>query len=926
MNTIEIFLTSAGENENYTQNFSFAELIKDFPVYQNNYQNIVLNINIPTSILPDGYQIAGVTTDTMGAAVKVSASSLARNGAIRQSKSFYLRYLKTWTKDNVEYAMFQRPFPQTFALYAGQGENAPKLTINVVNIMNDTLEDPNPTVVSVITSQICSLEVMPSTILDKDAELDPSDLDEINARLSSIEEEQLIQNANISTNAEDIDSLEGRVGTNEDNIEELQEQVTALGGTPFTNEKLGLILGSSDNGKISANADGTGSVSGWETKLDKNLGDENSGKYLKVNNEGTVQPVDLNVKTLNTTNTEAQETSSNETILGSGTINLHKVAKTGTYSDLLSKPTLGTASALNTGTSQGDIPVLGANGKLPSSVVPASAITDTFVVSSQAEMLALSTAQVGDVCVRTDLNKSFILKAEPYSTLANWQELLTPTDAVLSVNGQTGAVSLGPNDVGAEPAFNKNTAFNQNFETSTSNIKMNGSVSVGSSNNVARADHVHPSDTSKQDTLISGTTIKTINNVSLLGSGDITLAVAQTDVQVDGTSVTSNNVADLKTKNADYNASTNKFVTENDLANKMDKANPTGTGTLSLNRKANTTVGDYSVTEGFRTTASALCSHAEGDQTTASGHASHAEGAGSEASGEGSHAEGVGTRAVKKAQHVFGKYNIADTTTNGYIEIVGNGINSNDRSNARTLDWSGNEVLSGTLQTTGLKDGNNANYKLALPNTTSWTADKTIATTDEFANKVDKTTSTNKIYATDNSGNQTTKSIMKLSSVDALGWEYGENHTKIPELSTLAYWNGAYEQQLSNLQYCKDGEIAPKSMVTPTAWQSATPNTTTLYSGTCEFCKVGKIVYCYIDNLVINSGISGGGSGVVELFTGLPTTNKTIIFILPQQTGGNGNDIRCKLDGGTISLHWSDTASFGNIGIHHNMIFSYVEA
>ena len=64
-------------------------------------------------------------------------------------------------------------------------------------------------------------------------------------------------------------------------------------------------------------------------------------------------------------------------------------------------------------------------------------------------MLALSTAQVGDVAVRTDLNKSFILKADGYSTLANWQELLTPTDKVQSVNGKTGAVTIGCSDIGA---------------------------------------------------------------------------------------------------------------------------------------------------------------------------------------------------------------------------------------------------------------------------------------------------------------------------------------------------------------------------------------------------------------------------------------------------------------------------------------------
>lgn len=97
------------------------------------------------------------------------------------------------------------------------------------------------------------------------------------------------------------------------------------------------------------------------------------------------------------------------------------------------------------------VATLGADSKIPNNQLPALAITDTFVVASQNAMLALSTAEKGDVAVRTDLNKSFILTADPYSTLGNWQELLTPTDAVLSVNGFTGAVTLGASDVGAAP-------------------------------------------------------------------------------------------------------------------------------------------------------------------------------------------------------------------------------------------------------------------------------------------------------------------------------------------------------------------------------------------------------------------------------------------------------------------------------------------
>ncbi len=107
----------------------------------------------------------------------------------------------------------------------------------------------------------------------------------------------------------------------------------------------------------------------------------------------------------------------------------------------------GTAASKNTGTSSGNIPVLDSSGKLNASVFPAITISDTFVVAAQTAMLAL-TAEVGDVAVRTDLSKSFILKTAGASTLANWQELLTPTDSVTSVAGKNGDVTLTSSDVG----------------------------------------------------------------------------------------------------------------------------------------------------------------------------------------------------------------------------------------------------------------------------------------------------------------------------------------------------------------------------------------------------------------------------------------------------------------------------------------------
>lgn len=57
---------------------------------------------------------------------------------------------------------------------------------------------------------------------------------------------------------------------------------------------------------------------------------------------GTVLTTHQTIKTLKTNNDTAQEVSASEAISGSGTINLHKVAKTGSYNDLLNKPTIPT--------------------------------------------------------------------------------------------------------------------------------------------------------------------------------------------------------------------------------------------------------------------------------------------------------------------------------------------------------------------------------------------------------------------------------------------------------------------------------------------------------------------------------------------------------------------------------------------------------
>ena len=124
----------------------------------------------------------------------------------------------------------------------------------------------------------------------------------------------------------------------------------------------------------------------------------------------------------------------------------------------------------------GGIASLDVGGKVPISQIPASAITETFVVASEAAMLAL-TAQRGDVAVRTDNHTSYILQADPASTLANWVELLSPADGVTSV----GLSAPSGFTVSGSPVTNSGTLSFAWNGTSSNFVRADGSTVATSS-------------------------------------------------------------------------------------------------------------------------------------------------------------------------------------------------------------------------------------------------------------------------------------------------------------------------------------------------------------------------------------------------------------------------------------------------------------
>lgn len=198
----------------------------------------------------------GTVNNPNGTSVKIGLRATQRNGILYESKSYFMRYLKTIKIDEVEYALYERQLPKEFTTFAGQGTNAPTLVCNVVNIDDDE-------VTSLITTQTCALDVMPSTALDKDETIEASDLENLEADINTLagnmelkqdkedirlatqsktvvgainglNDESHVNTQNIANNTQDIVDLSQRVA----NIEQQQSS----GGDTFVGTMTGSTL------------------------------------------------------------------------------------------------------------------------------------------------------------------------------------------------------------------------------------------------------------------------------------------------------------------------------------------------------------------------------------------------------------------------------------------------------------------------------------------------------------------------------------------------------------------------------------------------------------------------------------------------------------------------------------------------------------
>lgn len=220
----------------------------------------------------------------------------------------------------------------------------------------------------------------------------------------------------------------------------------------------------------------------------------------------------------------------------------------------------------------------------------------------------------------------------------------------------------------------------------------------------------------KQDTLIAGTNIKTVNNESLLGSGNIDIQGGGKAIEAGrGIAITTGATADTVSFDLPISAGTginSLVIGDYNSADHSGDSKASGRSSIAggsnctattnnsfafgyHNKASGGATSNGNFAQGYMTTASGNRCHSEGLGTSSTADASHSEGYNTTASGNYSHSEGEEVKATNVAEHSQGRYNVsnkANTTwgdSGNTLFSVGNGTADNARHNAFEIRQNG---------------------------------------------------------------------------------------------------------------------------------------------------------------------------------------------------------------------------------------------
>lgn len=182
MNKLKITLNEDG---------SVKQFIPDFKIIRGSYRNVLLNIEVPHSLLVD--PVKQEENNVTGNNVRVGAIIRTSTGHNLQTKRYELQWVKDYVYDGKAYSLYQRQMPKEFTLWETVNEveatNSGALEL-VINVVNWTKNELDAKIEEVSASPVFRLDVYPSAFLENAEEIEePSDFDNLHSQVQELQKD-----------------------------------------------------------------------------------------------------------------------------------------------------------------------------------------------------------------------------------------------------------------------------------------------------------------------------------------------------------------------------------------------------------------------------------------------------------------------------------------------------------------------------------------------------------------------------------------------------------------------------------------------------------------------------------------------------------------------------------------------------------------
>lgn len=173
------------------------ECSPDFKIIRGSYRNILMNVEVPHSLLLDPVNDQTTNQAVTGNFVRVAAIIRTIVGKNLQTQKYDFEAVKDYERDGKMYRLYQRIMPKEFTLWAtvnqseAVGNGYLQLIFNVVNWTKSDAETPplqNVNIEQIVASPILRLDVYAGAFIeDIEAIENPRNYDELKERVDYIE-------------------------------------------------------------------------------------------------------------------------------------------------------------------------------------------------------------------------------------------------------------------------------------------------------------------------------------------------------------------------------------------------------------------------------------------------------------------------------------------------------------------------------------------------------------------------------------------------------------------------------------------------------------------------------------------------------------------------------------------------------------------